>query len=249
MKKTWSTDANGVEWISDENDNKNSVTYWGSKEAAEKALDSLVDCRYCRDCSDCRSCSYCSSCSDCSYCSSCSDCSSCRSCSYCSSCSDCSYCSSCSDCSYCSSCSSCSDCSYCSSCSDCSYCSEKNRDESAMKPLVIPKIANIHQMVYAAAASNPDSLNMADVHTCDNTHCRGGWVTTLAGPEGKHLEDFLGWEGAAMAIYAESGYPEINPARFFDDNATALADMKRLAEQEVAASKRLTKRSGKRVPL
>jgi hypothetical protein len=58
-------------------------------------------------------------------------------------------------------------------------------------------------------------------------------VTTLAGSKGKRLEDFLDWEVAAMAIYAESGY-EINPARFYDDNDAALADMKRLAEQEAA---------------
>jgi len=31
-----------------------------------------------------------------------------------------------------------------------------------------------------------------------------------------------------MLIYRESGYP-INPARFYDDNETALADMRRLA--------------------
>ncbi len=183
MKKTWSTDANGVEWISDENGNRNSVAYWGSKENAEKALDSLVDCRYCRDCSSC---------------SSCSDCRSCRS---------------------------------------CSSCSEKIDDKDAagtIKPIVIPKIENIHQAVYAAA-SNPNSLNMEDVHSCADTHCRGGWFVTLAGPEGKRLEDFLGWKVAAMSIYAESGYPEINPAKFYDDNETALADMKRLAELEAKA--------------
>jgi hypothetical protein len=75
---------------------------------------------------------------------------------------------------------------------------------------------------------------MRDLHTCENTHCRAGWVTTLAGPEGKKLEDFLGWEVAAMVIYVESGYLEINPARFFDGNEIALADMKRLAELEAS---------------
>jgi hypothetical protein len=43
----------------------------------------------------------------------------------------------------------------------------------------------------------------------------------------------LGWELAAIAIYAESGY-EITPARFYDNNEKALADMKRLAEEEAA---------------
>ena len=61
-------------------------------------------------------------------------------------------------------------------------------------------------------------------------------MTTLAGPEGKRLENFLGWEVAAMAIYAESGY-EINPARFYDGNEAALADMKRLAEEEAVKAK------------
>jgi len=68
------------------------------------------------------------------------------------------------------------------------------------------------------------------VHTCSNTHCRGGWITTLAGEAGQKLENFFGWELAAMLIYRESGY-EINPARFYDNNADALADMKRLAEE------------------
>jgi len=34
-----------------------------------------------------------------------------------------------------------------------------------------------------------------------------------------------------MLIYKESGY-KINPARFYDPNKNALADMKRLAERE-----------------
>ncbi len=37
-----------------------------------------------------------------------------------------------------------------------------------------------------------------------------------------------------MVIYVESGYLEINPARFFDGNEIALADMKRLAELEAS---------------
>ena len=66
---------------------------------------------------------------------------------------------------------------------------------------------------------------------CGTTHCRAGWVVTLAGDEGKALEAFYNTELAAMLIYRESGSP-INPARFYDSNDDALADMKRLAEQE-----------------
>ena len=53
----------GVEWCYDENNNRNSVECWGSRKDAEKALNSLVNCK---DCSDCSYCSYCSDCSDCS---------------------------------------------------------------------------------------------------------------------------------------------------------------------------------------
>jgi hypothetical protein len=70
---------------------------------------------------------------------------------------------------------------------------------------------------------------MSDWHSCNTTHCRGGWVVHLAGEPGYALERFHGTLLAAQLIYRESGYP-INPCRFFDTNADALADMKRLAE-------------------
>jgi hypothetical protein len=72
---------------------------------------------------------------------------------------------------------------------------------------------------------------MGTWHTCEKTHCRAGWVITLAGQEGKELEKFFNTELAAMLIYEKSGY-KINPARFYDENEAALADMKRLAEKK-----------------
>ena len=53
-------------WIKDDNGNKCSVEWFGSKEAAQAALDSLKNCR---DCTNCSRCSRCSDCSDCSGCS------------------------------------------------------------------------------------------------------------------------------------------------------------------------------------
>jgi len=71
---------------------------------------------------------------------------------------------------------------------------------------------------------------MGDWHTCKNTHCRAGWTVTLAGPEGKALEDFHGTLLAAMLIYdASDPNYKINPCRFFDSNEEALADMKSMA--------------------
>jgi hypothetical protein len=68
-------------------------------------------------------------------------------------------------------------------------------------------------------------------HKCEKTHCRAGWIVTLAGPEGRALEAFYNTPLAAMLIYDASapGF-KINPGRFYDDNVAALADMKRLAE-------------------
>jgi hypothetical protein len=56
---------------------------------------------------------------------------------------------------------------------------------------------------------------------------------TLAGEAGKALESRFNWELAAMLIYRESDSP-INPARFYDSNAEAMADMKRLSDLDAA---------------
>ena len=74
---------------------------------------------------------------------------------------------------------------------------------------------------------------MLDWHSCETTHCRAGWVVHLAGEAGYALESFFNTELAAMKIYRASGF-EINPSRFYDSDDDALADMKRLAEAEVA---------------
>ncbi|MBU6231701.1 hypothetical protein KGP36_03450 [Patescibacteria group bacterium] len=94
----------------------------------------------------------------------------------------------------------------------------------------MPRVPDLHRLVYEAA-KQPNALEMYSWHTCKNTHCRAGWAVTLAGPEGKALEKQVGTELAAMMIYDAScpGY-KINPARFYDSNEDALADMKRLAE-------------------
>ena len=214
-------------WIEDSNGNRCSVEYFGSKEAAQAALDSLENCENCMDCSGCSGCSRCSGCSGCSRCSHCSRCSRC---------SDCSDCSGCSGCSRCSHCSRCSDCSRCSGCSHVAWLNAKENlqaePSAEVGPPPVPVIPNIHQTVYAAA-SNPKSLDMSTWHTCKKTHCRAGWVVTLAGEAGKKLEQFFGTPLAAMKIYdASSQIEKVSPVRFFEDNDTALEDMKRLAELE-----------------
>jgi hypothetical protein len=93
-------------------------------------------------------------------------------------------------------------------------------------------VEHLHQRLYEAVAA-PEALDMGAWHTCNTTHCRAGWVVTLAGKSGKELEQRFDTLLAAMQIYDAScpGY-KINPARFFDSNEEALEDMKRLAETE-----------------
>ena len=93
-----------------------------------------------------------------------------------------------------------------------------------------PVIDDIHAMVYAAA-SQPGALDMGAWH-CGTSHCRAGWVVTLAGQPGLDLEAEIGTPAAAMAIYMASDPERWKNERlpdFYCDNATALADMARMA--------------------
>jgi hypothetical protein len=54
---------------------------------------------------------------------------------------------------------------------------------------------------------------------------------TLAGKDGKALEEKTSTLFAAMRIYQESGYL-ISPVRFYDSDEKAMEDMKRLAAEE-----------------
>ena len=194
-------------WLKDDAGNRCSVEYFGSQEAAQKALDSLKNCRDCTDCSGC------SGCSDCARCSGCSDCSRCSGCSYCS------------DCSYCSRCSYCSD---CSDCSDLENAAPRGAPLTFTGSPAVPVIAGIHQRLLEAVTAKPTALKMSDWHTCGTVHCRAGWIVHLAGEAGYALERFHNTALAAQLIYRESGTP-INPCRFYDSDEEAMADIRRCA--------------------
>ena len=100
----------------------------------------------------------------------------------------------------------------------------------------IPKIPHIHSAVYAAA-SQPAALEMGSWHQtgyCGTTHCRAGWVVVLAGPAGRAMEGLIGTPAAAALIYQASDPTLERIPNFYDSNDAALADMKRLAEAEIA---------------
>ena len=93
------------------------------------------------------------------------------------------------------------------------------------------KLENIHAKVLEAA-SGEGALNMGNWHTCRTTHCRAGWVTTLAGEDGKKLEGLTSCEFAAKVIYRNSSDIPVSANRFYDTNEEALEDMKRCADLE-----------------
>lgn len=73
---------------------------------------------------------------------------------------------------------------------------------------------------------------MSNWHTCETTHCRAGWVTHLAGDAGKALESFFNTPLAALLIYRASSPHLVHMNQFFENDETAIAAMKRLAEIE-----------------
>jgi hypothetical protein len=99
----------------------------------------------------------------------------------------------------------------------------------------VPRISNIHRTVYAAASAS-GALNMSRWHTCETTHCRAGWIVTLAGPAGAALEYAFGPNVAAALIYKASDPSMERVPNWLESNEEALADMKRLADLEAGRS-------------
>lgn len=97
----------------------------------------------------------------------------------------------------------------------------------------VPKIKNIHQRLYEVV-SQPNALDMENWHSCETTHCRAGWVVTLAGDAGKAMEWCLGTPAAAAIIYIASDPKLEKVPDFYANNAEAMEDMERLAELEAA---------------
>jgi hypothetical protein len=132
----------------------------------------------------------------------------------------------------CINCSCCSGCYGCSRCSGCYGRSDKKGTTGDHIQPIVPTIERIHTTVYEAA-SQPGALDMSQWH-CGTTHCRAGWVITLAGEAGKALEEYWTINHAAWLIYKASDQDIKYRPDFFATNDAALADMKKLAEQEAA---------------
>jgi hypothetical protein len=94
----------------------------------------------------------------------------------------------------------------------------------------VPVVEHLDTKILDAVSSPGNALDMATWHTCETTHCRGGWAIHLAGPAGYALEERLGSvEAAARAIYrASTG----RVPHFYATNSRALEDIRRCAEED-----------------
>jgi len=176
----------------------------------------------------------CWNCVGCEYCTYCANCQECKSCKHCRN--YCAFCTNCINCVSCCSCHNCLNCLGCNFCTDCTHCYDGFKGENSSftirgKEFTPSKVEGIHQKVYEAA-SQYGALDMDDWHTCETTHCRAGWVVTLAGKDGKELEEKTDTAFAAMVIYHASSDVEVAQSAFFVGNEEALKDIKRCAEEE-----------------
>ena len=104
-----------------------------------------------------------------------------------------------------------------------------NLHEADLSKADVPIIPNIHAVLYEAVTTSGNSLDMAMWHTCDTTHCRAGWITTLAGDSGKALESKVGTNAAAAMIYQVSDPTLRRIPNWYASYDEAMVDIKRLA--------------------
>jgi hypothetical protein len=97
------------------------------------------------------------------------------------------------------------------------------------KKLDIPTLEKPYTQILSAIKGEGNSLDMRDWHTCETTHCIGGWVTHLAGEKGKALESFVGPLAAATLILKRSGTRIPN---YFAENEKAMAFVEKMAAEE-----------------
>ena len=96
----------------------------------------------------------------------------------------------------------------------------------------LPVVADSAERLIAAAAAataKPDALEMESWHTCDTTHCLGGWAIHQAGPLGAVLEQTLGAPIAALLLLG----PEAQ-SHFWDSREDALAYLQSVLDKAKA---------------
>ena len=107
------------------------------------------------------------------------------------------------------------------------------KPETDVQELEVPIIPNIHQTLLGAVTAPGCLLRMRQWHTCSTTHCRAGWIVTLAGEKGKALEERLGTPRAASLIYRKSD-PGCRVPHWYATDEWAMTDIEKCAAEEKA---------------
>jgi hypothetical protein len=230
-------------YVEDTQKNRAYIKKWGTREAAEASLKTLIWCRGCIDCENCVQCSHCKNCKNCANCVDCEGCVNCISCSLCKLCV---YSRSCHNCDYCVECIQCDHCKDCTNCIRCNYCvndanwHKKNSPSGGTQinsPPIVPVVKNIHQKILDAVSYENEldtagKLDMSAVHTCGTTHCRAGWAIHLAGDAGYKLEEHFGWHIAAIKIFNASSVIPVGLSKFYGSNLVAYENIEQAAKLE-----------------
>jgi hypothetical protein len=95
----------------------------------------------------------------------------------------------------------------------------------------VPILKNPYSALLKAIKAEGCSLNMKTWHTCETTHCLGGWVVVLA--KAQALEKTFETEGAARLILRKSR-PEAPLPNFYakDDAAMEFIEARAAEEKE-----------------
>lgn len=163
----------------------------------------------------------------------CWDCLNCKNCRNCWNCRDCTKCRDCA------SCDGCRVCFLCFACYECVSCRLANSEREQFKfncKVPIPVIKNIHAAV-AKVTKPVSALCMTSWHRCETTHCRAGWVVTLAGAAGEDLENRVGTNFAAQLIYKASSPIRVPMSAFFEGRTIALQHIRQCAREEAKQAK------------
>ena len=109
-------------------------------------------------------------------------------------------------------------------------CISRAKLKGAKLPYNAPAVPDIHKKL--AQVVNEKNLDM-EVWHCGTTHCRAGWVVTLAGKPGRKLEAKIGTNAAAALIYMASD-PDLEqiPNWFVESTEDALADIQAMAAKQ-----------------
>lgn len=205
------------ERLYDSHGNSASISYFGSREAAQQALNSLDDCVETVDCRNCSGCWYCEMCQDCSVCLSSVGLKNCSRCIGCYSCVDSKYLAGCKYCERCNSsvdCCDSADCTYCVDCIACSTCHNtvgvKELADSVGNMPSIPKLARAAiTALVVAPLPRPD---YASEDTLDDAPAKA--IVELAGDAGRALQTKFGTDLAALLIARESDC-ELSPIQVY----------------------------------